>query len=127
MHTVNERPPESAPITKSIPRVHQGPVDQGTITTSPPPAVMKHVQKVLQGMGVEIRLEREFKYRCVRPKKPKTGGNVGLGFREISSGEGSATVNMVGSAASNEVNKNSYGIGRVSDVYNRLIREGFLF
>lgn len=116
-----------SPPTKGIPRVHHGAVDHSTITTSPPPVVMKHVQEVLQGMGVEIRLESEFKYRCVRLKKRKTGGNVGLGFREIGSGNGLATVNMVGSAASNGVSRNIYVPEKVSDVYDRLIKEGFLF
>ncbi|KAI0742490.1 Pkinase-domain-containing protein [Daedaleopsis nitida] len=80
-------------------RVHHGAVDQTTITTGSPPEVMKHVKAVLEGMGIDITMEHEYKYRCVRPKKKRTG----LGLRE---GTGSlAAFTMVGSAASNGVDK----------------------
>lgn len=78
-------------------RVHHGAVDQTTITTGSPPEVMKHVKAVLEGMGIDITMEHEYKYRCVRPKKKRAG----LGLRE---GTGSlAAFTMVGSAASNGV------------------------
>ena len=86
-------------------RVHHGAVDQTTITTRPPPEVMGHVREVLEGMGVEIQLESQYKYRCIRAKKRRgtmgpgvgaaVGGSVGPG--------GLAAVTMVGSAASNGV------------------------
>ncbi|KAF8904726.1 hypothetical protein CPB84DRAFT_1845261 [Gymnopilus junonius] len=38
-------------------RIHHGAVDQTTITTRPPPEVMAHVRRVLQGMGVEAQME----------------------------------------------------------------------
>lgn len=52
-------------------RVHHGAVDQTTITTGQPPEVMKHVREVLGGMGVEIHVESDYKYRCIRPKRKK--------------------------------------------------------
>lgn len=52
-------------------RGHHGAVDQTTITTQPPTEVMAHVKKILEGMGVEIQLESEYKYRCIRAKKRK--------------------------------------------------------
>ncbi|KAH8077414.1 Pkinase-domain-containing protein [Cristinia sonorae] len=82
-------------------RVHHGAVDYSTVTTRPPPEVMKHVMDVLQSMGMEIQLESEYKYRCVRPKRKK--GAVGLGLREQSGGL--AAFSIVGSAASNGVDK----------------------
>ncbi|KAH9942844.1 Pkinase-domain-containing protein [Amylocystis lapponica] len=85
-------------------RVHHGAVDQTTITTGAPPDVMRHVRAVLEGMGVEIQLESEYKYRCIRPKKRKTGNGVGLGLREGST-SGLAAFSLVGSAASNGVDK----------------------
>jgi len=60
---------------------------------------------VLEGMGMDIRLESEFKYRCIRLKKKKTGTGVGLGLRDVGSGNGLAAFNMIGSAASNGVDK----------------------
>ncbi|KAH9919031.1 kinase-like domain-containing protein [Fomitopsis serialis] len=78
-------------------RRHHGPLDQTTVTTHPPPEVMKHVKTVLEGMGVEIHIETDYKYRCVRPKRRR----VGLGLREGSV----AAFSMVGSAASNGVDK----------------------
>ncbi|KAG5643181.1 hypothetical protein DXG03_001385 [Asterophora parasitica] len=96
-------------------RTHHGAVDQSTVTTKPPPEVIRHVRRVLEGMGVEIFVESEYKYRCVRPKRRKaiTLGAVstpppGAG---VISGEGAtaggslAAVTMVGSAASNGVDK----------------------
>ncbi|KAM5537341.1 hypothetical protein V8D89_009071 [Ganoderma adspersum] len=80
-------------------RVHHGAVDQTTITTGAPPEVMKHVKAVLEGMGIDIAIEHEYKYRCIRPKKKRAG----LGLRD---GSGSlAAFAIVGSAASNGVDK----------------------
>lgn len=91
----------SAAIAKGTIRVHHGAVDQTTITTGPPPDVMKHVKKVLEDMGVEIQIEGEYKYRCIRPKRKKAVSGTGSGLRET--GSGLAAFTMVGSAASNGV------------------------
>ncbi|XP_006455598.1 hypothetical protein AGABI2DRAFT_60111, partial [Agaricus bisporus var. bisporus H97] len=64
-------------------RIHHGAVDQTMITTRPPGEVMNHVRDVLNGMGMEIMLESEFKYRCVRQKRRK--GVVGTGQGTMSS------------------------------------------
>jgi len=94
-------------------RIHHGAVDPTAITTRPPPEVMALVKKVLEGMGIEVQLESEYKYRCIRAKKKKgtmvpsaitpatPGGNVSPSTRN---GPGLAAVSMVGSAASNGVN-----------------------
>lgn len=96
-------------------RIHHGAVDQTTITTRPPEEVMKHVKEILEGMGVEIMLESEYKYRCVRQKKRK--GVVGVQLTQVGAGvnggsgvaangqkEGDvAAFAMLGSAASNGV------------------------
>ncbi|RPD53612.1 Pkinase-domain-containing protein [Lentinus tigrinus ALCF2SS1-6] len=80
-------------------RVHHGAVDQTTITTGSPPEVMKHVKAVLEGMGIDIAIEHDYKYRCIRPKRKRAG----LGLRD---GSGSlAAFTIVGSAASNGVDK----------------------
>ena len=87
-------------------RIHHGAVDQTTITTRPPPEVMAHVKKILEGMGVEIQLESEYKYRCIRAKKKKNA--VGSSTVAAAGPTTSlAAVTMVGSAASNGV---SYSI-----------------
>ena len=93
-------------IDKSHPhgqlRIHHGAVDQTTITTRPPPEVMAHVKKILEGMGVEIQLESEYKYRCIRAKKRKNA--VGSSTVTAAGPTTSlAAVTMVGSAASNGV------------------------
>ena len=85
-------------------RIHHGAVDKTTITTRPPPEVMAHVKKVLEGMGVEIQLESEYKYRCIRAKKKKTvAGSSATSVSAASPTTGLAAVTMVGSAASNGV------------------------
>ncbi|KAJ7030148.1 CAMK/CAMKL/Kin4 protein kinase [Mycena alexandri] len=80
-------------------RIHHGAVDQGTITTGQPPEVMRHVREVLAGMGVEIYVESEYKFRCIRAKQKRAagGGSTGPG--------GVAAFTMSGSAGSNGVDK----------------------
>jgi protein-serine/threonine kinase len=90
----------SSSSPKDVLRIHHGAVDQTTITTRPPPEVIKHVCQVLEGMGIELKAESEYKYRCIRAKRKKSGA-IGLGFS--GSGNGLAAFTMVGSAASNGV------------------------
>ena len=90
---------------KDVLRIHHGAVDQTTITTRPPPEVIKHVCKVLEELGMEIKAESEYKYRCIRAKRRKSGGAVGLGFSTVGSGSGLAAFTMVGSAASGGVSQ----------------------
>jgi len=45
---------------------HRGAIDQTTITTQPPPKVMKHVNTILREMGVQVQEESTFHYRCIR-------------------------------------------------------------
>ena len=84
-------------------RIHHGAVDQTTITTRPPVEVMNHVKEILEGMGVEIYKESEFKYRCVRQKRKKgivnsvDGSDRGTGQDDV------AVFTMAGSAASDGV------------------------
>ena len=55
--------------------IHQGAVDPSTITSAPPPEVMKHILGVLQGMGVAITEESKFRLRCVRPLRRDSGAS----------------------------------------------------
>ncbi|KAF9528827.1 hypothetical protein CPB83DRAFT_300476 [Crepidotus variabilis] len=113
-----QRPRESEK-TSSNPsgqlRIHHGAVDPSAVTTRPPPEVMQHVRKVLEGMGMEIQLEHEYKYRCIRTKKrkgtmaPSTPNGATSSASPSSpstpTGNGLAAVTMIGSAASNGVDK----------------------
>ena len=58
--------PSDAELTLGI---HRGAIDQTTITTQPPSKVIKHVNKILQEMGVQIQEESAFHYRCIRAGK----------------------------------------------------------
>ncbi|KAF7317028.1 Non-specific serine/threonine protein kinase [Mycena chlorophos] len=53
-------------------------VDTGTITTGQPPEVIRHVKAVLEGMGVEIQIESEYKFRCIRPKQRRRAATCGF-------------------------------------------------
>jgi len=64
----------------SMLRVHHGALDTHTITTRAPPVAMKHVREVLQGMGVEIQLESEYRYRCIRVRREGPPA-IGLGLQ----------------------------------------------
>lgn len=87
--------------TKGTIRVHHGAVDPTMFTTGYPLDVMQQVKKVLEEMGVEIQIEGEYKYRCVRPKRRKAAAGTGLGLRDT--GSGLAAFTMAGTAASNGV------------------------
>lgn len=78
-------------------RIHHGAVDQGTITTGQPPEVMRHVKEVLGAMGVEIFIESEYKYRCIRAKQRRSGKGTST------PASGVAAFTMSGSAGSNGV------------------------
>ncbi|KAJ7468708.1 CAMK/CAMKL/Kin4 protein kinase [Mycena latifolia] len=95
---------EAAPAASAggVLRIHHGAVDQGTITTGQPPEVMRHVKEVLVGMGVEIHVESEYKYRCIRAKQRRSGKST-LG--STTGPQGVAAFTMVGSAGSNGVDK----------------------
>jgi protein-serine/threonine kinase len=89
-------------------RTHHGAVSQATVTTGIPSEVMRHVRAVLEGMGVNVQVESDYKYRCVRAKRrraPTAPSGFGLGLREpgASTGLGLAAFTLIGSAASNGV------------------------
>ncbi|KAJ7619538.1 hypothetical protein FB45DRAFT_1033388 [Roridomyces roridus] len=91
-----------APTAGGTLRVHHGAVDQSTITTGQPPEVMRHVKEVLVSMGMEVQIESEYKYRCIRAKQRRAGNGTISG----STGpQGVAAFTMVGSAGSNGVDK----------------------
>ncbi|KAI0706023.1 cytochrome P450, partial [Cerioporus squamosus] len=56
---------------RSTIRVHHGPMDQTTIAKGSPAKVMEHVKSVLEGMGIDVAIERDYKYRCTRLKRER--------------------------------------------------------
>ena len=88
-------------------QIHHGAFDTFTITTKPPPEVIKHVKQVLAEMGFEVSVEGEFKIRCVRPKR--AGGTIKRTGTSASTASGVGTssnvalFSIVGSAGSNGV------------------------
>ncbi|GJJ09162.1 hypothetical protein Clacol_003384 [Clathrus columnatus] len=70
----NTGPTSGTTTIASTLRIHHGAVDQGTVTNGAPTVVFAHVTEVLQGMGLEMQREAEFKWRCVRSKREKLSG-----------------------------------------------------
>jgi protein-serine/threonine kinase len=66
-------------------RVHTGLVDQTALSSKPPKEVMYEVLRVLQEMGMEIKKENEFRLRCTRARKRKSGATTGLGLGSVMS------------------------------------------
>ncbi|KAI0299023.1 hypothetical protein B0F90DRAFT_1810768 [Multifurca ochricompacta] len=87
---------------KGVIRTHHGAVSQATVTSGVPIEVMRHVRGVLEGMGVDVQVESDYKYRCVgrrdgaRQLHHLPGATTGLGL---------AAFTLIGSAASNGVDK----------------------
>lgn len=91
----------SSPFNEARLRVHVGVVDQSALTSKPALEVMDQVQKVLHGMGIEVKRENDFKLRCTRAKRRKAGAMTGLGSSTLSS---SSIASMaMGTGASNNV------------------------
>ncbi|KAJ7440132.1 hypothetical protein FB451DRAFT_1344127 [Mycena latifolia] len=57
-------------------RIHHGAVDHEMITAGRPPDVMQHMRDVLSGMGVDVHVEGDFKYRCIRPARQRDRRDV---------------------------------------------------
>ncbi|KAJ7247880.1 hypothetical protein B0H12DRAFT_733212 [Mycena haematopus] len=57
-------------------RVHHGAVDHEMITAGRPQEVMQHMREVLSAMGVDVHLDGDFKYRCVRPARRRDRRDV---------------------------------------------------
>jgi protein-serine/threonine kinase len=68
---------------------------------------MAHVKTVLDGMGVEVQIESDYKYRCIRAKKKKGTMSTATGANGVTS-PSLAAVQMSGSAASNGVSATSF-------------------
>lgn len=73
-------PITSSPFNEARLRVHVGVVDQSALTSKGALEVMEQVQKVLYGMGIEVKRETEFKLRCLRVRRKKAGAMTGLGL-----------------------------------------------
>jgi protein-serine/threonine kinase len=84
---------------KGVIRTHHGAVSQATVTSGNPADVMRHVREVLESMGVDVQVESDYKYRCVRAKRRRAPTAPSGVVRE----PGLAAFTMIGSAASNGV------------------------
>ncbi|KAJ7163481.1 hypothetical protein C8R43DRAFT_879756 [Mycena crocata] len=73
--------------SKAAMRIHHGAVDHEMITGRRPGEVMQHMHDVLTAMGLDIHIEGDFKYRCIRPAK--------RGRSDITNGVGSNAVRDV--------------------------------
>ena len=63
-------------------RSHHRAVDPGAIIGSLT-EIIKHVKTVLEDMGINITVEREYEYRCIRPTRSETGLTRPSGFGDI--------------------------------------------
>jgi hypothetical protein len=95
-------PRHVAPLKlKGVIRTHHGAVSQATVTTGLPSDVMRHLRDVLESMGVDVQVDSDYKYRCVRAKRrraPAAPSGIVPGMREPL-----ATSTLIGSATSNGV------------------------
>jgi serine/threonine protein kinase len=99
-------------------RLHHGAVDQMMLVTNANPLeVMAHMRVVLQGIGVELHVETEYKYRCVRPKRKERPA-------KSSAGPGAATFKFVGSVGFSGVGISSVSACRLSLIYFQVNRRG---
>lgn len=83
-------PPPRVPAARTFNpaslRYHNGVIDQKTVTSSLPPAVLDQVVRVLQAMDVDIKRDGEFRLKCTRSKRAR--GNVGLGIAGAAASSG---------------------------------------
>ena len=99
---VRNSPPRAQDESKM--RVHTGLVDQSALSSKPPKVVMVEVLRVLQEMGLEIKRENEYRLRCTRARKRKSGATTGLGLGSvISVGSGMSPFTLMSSASASKV------------------------
>ena len=102
-------PPRSASsprLDETKMRVHTGLVDQSALSSKPPVEVIHEVLRVLQEMGIEIKRENEFRFRCTRARRRKTGPTTGLGLGGvIGSGSGMSPFAAMTNASSSKVSQ----------------------
>ena len=70
-------------------KVHSGVVDQSALTSRPVPEVISDVLRVLRSMGIDVKKESDFRFRCTRARRRKSGATTGLGLSSVMS-KGSA-------------------------------------
>lgn len=82
-------------------RVHTGVVDQSALSSQPPTEVMQEVLKVLHNMGIEVKRENEYRFRCTRIRRKKAGPTTGLGISNVMSyGSGMSPLALMSSSMS---------------------------
>ena len=85
-------------------RVHTGLVDQSALSSLPPAEVLAEVLRVLQGMGIDVKKENDFRLRCTRVRRRKAGATTGLGLGSVMSvGSGMSPFNLMNSASTGRV------------------------
>ncbi|KAK4684404.1 hypothetical protein P7C73_g5776, partial [Tremellales sp. Uapishka_1] len=93
-------PPPSPSYSEQKMRVHTGLVDQSALSSKPPKEVVVEVLRVLQEMGMDIKKENDFRFRCTRPRRKKAGATTGLGLSSVmSTGSGLSPFSLMGNAS----------------------------
>ena len=94
----------SSRVDDSKMRVHNGFVDQSALSSRPPKEVMDEALRVLHDMGMDVRRENEFRFRCTRVRKRKAGATTGLGLGSVMSvGSGMGSFSLMGNASTSRV------------------------
>jgi protein-serine/threonine kinase len=98
------RPTTASRSDDSKMRVHAGLVDQSALSSTPPKEVIDEVLKVLHDMGMDVRRENEYRFRCTRVRKKKAGATTGLGLGSVMSvGSGMGSFSLMGNASTSRV------------------------
>jgi protein-serine/threonine kinase len=98
------RPTTASRSDDSKMRVHAGLVDQSALSSTPPKEVIEEVLKVLHDMGMDVRRENEYRFRCTRVRKKKAGATTGLGLGSVMSvGSGMGSFSLMGNASTSRV------------------------
>jgi len=98
------RPTTASRSDDSKMRVHAGLVDQSALSSTSPKEVIDEVLKVLHDMGMDVRRENEYRFRCTRVRKKKAGATTGLGLGSVMSvGSGMGSFSLMGNASTSRV------------------------
>jgi protein-serine/threonine kinase len=103
------RTPASNRPDESKMRVHDGFVDQSALSSKPPKVVMEEVLRVLQDMGMDVKRESEFRFRCTRVRRRKAGATTGLGLGSVMSVGSMGSFSLMGNASTSKVSLGSEG------------------
>jgi len=84
-------------------RYHAGVIDQKTVTSRLPPAVLDQVMRALQDLDVEVKRDGEFRLKCTRTKRARGTFGLGIASSAVAPSGSTGAFSFMGMASASQV------------------------